>query len=172
MTKMTKRMKPRQPQKNRAAVYRFEPLSPLRAFKAIVSQAERLNATAFVYSDGIATYSLTVGEAMVRLECGVGGVRIYSHCYQLATLRPEYARQVLALLTTPVGGRITATPTAKAPVRTETVAKLKLGSETDKDRAAMQNFRQSRRGQVHVASRKQCSDMAFGRSPGHIGDLK
>lgn len=168
MPKKTKRAQARRTQ-TKPVVYKVMPLSPFAAFIAISGHAKRLSQTAFSYSDGLGTYTLIVGEGAVKLECRVGGVVIYAHTLGLAHMRPENIDRIAALRAMPVNA--TATPRSRNN-RADPVRKLRVGNETANEVAAVRNFRQATRSQVHVMSRKACDDMAFGRVPGHIGDLK
>lgn len=166
------RVKMKEASRNACQTFRYRHLEACDAFEAIITQGQRKSLTTFVYSDQVATYSLWLGEGTVRLECHVASVRIYSHSSNLASVLPRYAKKLSRLRAVEIGA-LTSTirELARGNSSQDTQKGVNVRSAPEV-RDAAKNFRESTRAQAHVRSRKPCDDMAFGRGPGHIGDLK
>lgn len=177
-----KKAKVKKPRKaRRAQKLTYSPLSPVRAFLALVVKAVQTAPNVFQYSDGIGRYTLALSEAEAALGCWVGTKSIYQHLLPLLLMKPEHLARIEALKTRAASASttvaISAPNAAKRKKRGQPspdgkAKPLKVENETTGDRAANANFRDSARAQVHVRSRKPSDDVTLGRTPGHVGDLK
>jgi hypothetical protein len=157
----------------------YTPLPVDRAFGLVLASKDQPSPDELVYSDGVGVYRLRLVELHWMIECSVGRKIVYRKFMPVQDLLPRYKNKLNERLKCVI-------PLIEAKSKI-TIASENKGGDGSKqkpnssltpainaraDAAANKRFYLASRSQVSVASQLACDDIRFGRSPGHVGDLK